>query len=421
MPKLDFTYVNSNPSIERNHRVRRTTTFSISDRPSTSRLFVRQCGTFPFPENLVGRSGTRFPPSAAALSGLFAAHYNESEADTDKLNQKLKPLQFAGPFWAFDRNPQNFLVPTPFNCIAEMDRDEDDEDPLKIKTGRVKQKLFWYSNREKWLNQCNSSARGKVSRNSWIPIEDWKEIAFGDRQWTCPELCKKLIFKDNQAIFTDSQVGDWPEVFGEPWEYSPHLHPKLEKEQRRVDSDLERGSLFLENAVELNPNACLVYLANDKLPNGWYRFGGEGHMVSLECHPLSGIGKKLLEEPLGKSFAFITPAIWGSNRLSQREPMMLETNQPAWEWDALLTERPSPYRYRLGGGDRARENPQEKHQARRLSRGRYAMPAGSVYVLKEELQYRTWQDWPDNWFPQEYYSFKRWGCGLALPMDCAIG
>lgn len=394
------------------------------ERPPFQYLIVLQplgflygsAGRFLSPENLVGRSGTSFPPSAATLSGLFAAHYSETEPDTGKLNQKLKPLQLAGPFWAFDSNPQNFLVPTPFNCLVEWDRDGDDEDISKVKTGRVKQKLVWHSNQKKWLNQCDRSPTGKFSRNSWIPIENWHEIASRDRQWTCPELCKKLIPKDNQAIFTDWQVADWLQVFGEPWTYSPHLHPQLEKEQRRVDTDLERGSLFLENAVELNPNTCLVYLANDQLPNGWYRFGGEGHMVSLECHRLSGIGKSLLEQRLGPSFALITPAIWGSNRLSQREPMILETSDPAWEWEALLTERPSPYRYRLGGGDRAREKPQDKYQPRRLSRGRYAMPAGSVYVLKEELQHPTWQDWPDNWFPREHYSFKRWGCGLALPM-----
>jgi CRISPR-associated protein Cmr3 len=395
------------------------------ERPPFQHLIVLQplgflygsAGRFLSPENLVGRSGTSFPPSAAALSGLFAAHYSETEPDTNKLNQKLAPLQLAGPFWAFDRNPQNFLVPTPFNCIVEMDRDDDDEDPLKVKAGRVKQKLFWHPSQKKWLNQCDRSPVGKFSRNTWIPIENWHEIAFTDWQWACPQLCKKLIPKDNQPIVTDWQVADWPQVFGEPWTYSPHLHPQLEKEQRRVDTDRERGSLFLENAVELNPNTCLVYLANDELPNGWYRFGGEGHMVNLECHPIKSC-QKLLEQPLGQSFALITPAIWGSNRLSYREPILLETDRKAWEWDALLTERPSPYRYRLGGGDRARENPnpQDEHQPRRLSRGRYAMPAGSVYVLKEKLQHQTWQDWPDRWFPREYYSFKRWGCGLALPM-----
>ncbi|MDY6785525.1 MAG: type III-B CRISPR module-associated Cmr3 family protein [Cyanobacteriota bacterium] len=354
-------------------------------------LLYGSAGRFLSPENLVGRSGTSFPPSAATLSGLFAAHYSETEPDTDKLNQKLAPLQLAGPFWAFDGNPKNFMVPTPFNCLVKWDRDGDDEEPLKIKTGRVKHQLVWHSSQKKWLERDNRPPMGKFSRNSWIPIEDWKEII----------------------------SGDWPKVFGEPWEYSPHLHPQLEKEQRRVDSDRERGSLFLENAVELNPNTCLVYLANEKLPNGWYRFGGEGHMVNLECHPISEPCQRLLTQSLGQSFALITPAIWGSNRLSQREPVLLETDRKAWEWDALLAERPSPYRYRLGGGDRARENPnpQGKHQPRRLSRGRYAMPAGSVYVLKEELQHPTWQDWPDNWFPREYYSFKRWGCGLALPMD----
>ena len=49
-----------------------------------------------------------------------------------------------------------------------------------------------------------------------------------------------------------------------------------------------------------------------------------------------------------------------------------------------------------------------------LSRGRYAVPAGSVYVLKESIN-QSWQEWDDNWFPKEGPSLKRWGCGLALP------
>jgi CRISPR-associated protein Cmr3 len=68
--------------------------------------------------------------------------------------------------------------------------------------------------------------------------------------------------------------------------------------------------------------------------------------------------------------------------------------------DALITERPQPFRYRLGG---------------KLSRGRYGIPAGSVYVLQKALD-KPWHDWPENWFPTEAYSFKRWGCGLALPL-----
>ena len=30
----------------------------------------------------------------------------------------------------------------------------------------------------------------------------------------------------------------------------------------------------------------LVYLSNTKLEPGWYRFGGEGHMVDVRCEPI---------------------------------------------------------------------------------------------------------------------------------------
>jgi CRISPR-associated protein Cmr3 len=119
--------------------------------------------------------------------------------------------------------------------------------------------------------------------------------------------------------------------------------------------------------------------------------------------------------------ALITPAVWGSNRLSKRVPVSLEkrnqafygqeepipetTEQDVWKLEALFTERPTPFRYRLGGtGD-----------TKLLSRGRYAVPAGSVYVLEEAIN-TPWQDWDVNWFPQEGPSLKRWGCGLALPL-----
>jgi CRISPR-associated protein Cmr3 len=81
------------------------------------------------------------------------------------------------------------------------------------------------------------------------------------------------------------------------------------------------------------------------------------------------------------------------------------TWQPAWDIATFLLQRPDPFRYRLGG----------EGKTKRLSRGRYAVPAGSVYVLNEALD-KPWQDWDESWFPTEGYSFKRWGCGLALPI-----
>jgi CRISPR-associated protein Cmr3 len=54
-------------------------------------LLYGSAGRFLSPENLVGRSGTSFPPSAATLSGLYAATSSSTE---------LESLQLAGPFWA---------------------------------------------------------------------------------------------------------------------------------------------------------------------------------------------------------------------------------------------------------------------------------------------------------------------------------
>jgi CRISPR-associated protein Cmr3 len=54
--------------------------------------------------------------------------------------------------------------------------------------------------------------------------------------------------------------------------------------------------------------------------------------------------RTLLSQPVGKCFALITPAVWGSNRLSYREPMIYQNNnwQPAWQVETFLTERPLP-------------------------------------------------------------------------------
>jgi CRISPR-associated protein Cmr3 len=305
----------------------------------------------------VGRSGTSFPPSATTLSGLYAATYNKDE---------LQTLRLAGAFWAESNNLQNFYVPTPFNYL--------------VANGEIKHQLFWHSESLQWLTATGEPPSGKFDKgNTWIAIADWHQ----------PQ-----------------------QVHSNPWEYLPHLHPRLELEQRRVDANSEQGSLFLENAIQMNPDTCLVYLANISLPDGWYRFGGEGHLVELQCIEIAASTQQLLSQAAGNSFALITSAVWGSNRLSYREPMTYQNNcwEPSWQIETLLTERPTPFRYRLGGSG----------NNKRLSRGRYAVPSGSVYVLQDAIA-QPWQDWDEAWFPKEAYSFKRWGCGLALPLTLAIG
>ncbi len=356
-------------------------------------LLYGSAGRFLSPENLVGRSGTSFPPSAATLSGLFAASQGK---DVD-----IRDLMLAGPFWAWNKNPQNFYVPTPYNCL--------------VKHGKITHFLSWHKNNVNDEGEWLPLAVDKFDKGTWIAIRHWKRIN-SDNQQQCLRI----------------------KVATCPWKYNPHLHPRLKEDERRVNEDSERGSLFLENAVQLDPDACLVYLSNTELTPGWYRFGGEGHMVDVKCIDLSPTVQNLLKQPVGRAFALITPAVWGSNRLSKRVPVYLEKRSQSfyeqeepvpetqekevWKLEALFTQRPIPFRYRLGNRDK--DEPQEEckqssQSPKLLSRGRYAVPAGSVYVLEEEIT-EPWQEWDVNWFPQEGPSLKRWGCGFALPLPSAL-
>jgi len=361
-------------------------------------LLYGSAGRFLSPENLVGRSGTSFPPSAATLSGLFAASY---QRDSDK----LRNLQLAGPFWAKRDNPHNFYVPTPLNCL--------------VKDGKIQHVMAWHPKPKRDKEQDDNQLKGwwkvwktgkngelghwkrppddKYDKNTWLAIEHWMSL----------------------------QNPPFPPVESGPWKFVPHLHPRLKKDERRVvdpqdDEENNQGSLFLENGVQLHPDTCLVYLSNTEITEGCYRFGGEGHLVDLRCQEMGKVLKDLLSAPLGRSFATITPAVWGSNRRSTRTPECDENDDLSWygnALEALLTQRPSVFRYRLGNSNDPRPG-----APKRLSRGRYAVPAGTVYVLEEELQeeFNLWEKWPEDWFPEEGISYKRFGCGLSLPMESAI-
>jgi CRISPR-associated protein Cmr3 len=351
-------------------------------------------GAFLSPENLVGRSGNHFPPSAAALSGIIAASLSAgNEEEKQKKKEILKNLQVAGPFFAKSEDPQNFYVPLPMNYL--------------VKDGKIQHQMVWHQGECSIWDEdtdCEQSHLGKI----WLTRHQKQQ------KWTLPPADK---FTKGAWI----RIGDWEhlqntedfkaiEIYtpsDRAWKFSPHLHPRLKQDERHVDEDLERGSLFLENGVQMNPDFCLVYLSNTKIENnGWYRFGGEGHMVDLTCTDLGEPSTKWLKQPVGNSFAIVTPAIWGSNRLSHRYPPEWQPSES--QKPVILTERPNPFRYRMGG----------EGKEKRLSRGRYAVPAGSVYILKESL--KSWQNWNEEWFPDEGYSYKRWGCGLALPLEGAI-
>ncbi|NET62245.1 MAG: CRISPR-associated protein Cmr3 [Symploca sp. SIO2E6] len=310
--------------------------------------------------SLMGLWGLHFPPDATTLSGLFAAEYG---------NDAVQDLQVAGPFWADTevlQKTQDFYVPMPINYLAAA--------------GTIQRTLVWQSVPEEseeighWHDISNLPLDHKYTSSGW-----WIKLS----EWDTPHQVKSA-----------------------PWRFIPHLHPRMETNERHVArlSTDTRSSLFLENAVQLYPNICLVYLSNQFLPTGWYRFGGEGHMVNITSYSLPNSIRTFLNRSPGCAFALITPAVWGSNRLSYRYPQ-------AWKNQlvALLTDRPVAFRYRMGGASNT------KH----LSRGRYAVPAGSVYVLEIPLEI-PWHHWPENWFPKEGPSLKRWGCGLALPLKEAI-
>lgn len=333
-------------------------------------------GRFLSPENLVGRSGSNFPPSSATMSGIFAANLDA---------QELRHLCVAGPFWAKTDEVitnQDFYVPTPLNYL--------------VKNGQIEHKLHWDEQQQGWVNEEGNEPADKFEKGTWIPMSHWHK----------PTKVEKS-----------------------PWRFNPHLHPRLALDQRRVyledkntPPEEKRGSLFLENAVEMPPDTCLVYLSSHELESGWYRFGGEGHLVELNCIKLNDELLDLLNQRIESQFALITPALWGSNRLSSRYPVLSQKekrvtrndtdNQYPWHTKTIFTNRPYPYRYRFGNHEDASPN-----QPKLLSRGRYAVPAGTVYVLENPLS-RSWLNWDESWFPREGVSLKRWGCGLALPISC---
>ncbi|OLP16753.1 hypothetical protein BST81_18815 [Leptolyngbya sp. 'hensonii'] len=345
-------------------------------------LLYGSAGPFLSPENLVGRAGNSFPPSAATLSGIFAAHYG---------NDKVQDLQLAGPFWSqtdtLDSNndDQDFFVPTPFIYLVEKGE------------ATIAQTLSWQpqvDNPEQWgwRNQNGELPIGKFDSQTWLSL----------RQWDNPQSIQRA-----------------------PWKFLPHLHPRLELDQRRVaaprrdvpdDEPNTQGSLFLENAVQLPSDVCLVYLSNQALQDGWYRFGGEGHIVEVTCHELGKfVSDRLVPPSLGCAFALITPGVWGSNRFSLRYPDVWRSelyHDAQTGQESILTGKPIPCRYRMGG----------KGAVKRLSRGRYAVPAGTVYVMRGPQP--PWHQWTSHWttdlFPKEGPHLNRWGCGLALPLPATL-
>ncbi|KAF3887640.1 MULTISPECIES: CRISPR-associated protein (Cas_Cmr3) [Nostocales] len=319
-------------------------------------------GAFLSPENLVGHSGEKFPPSAAALSGLFFSAKltgkNLTEREKNQIHKELSEhLHTAGAFWAKSKYEQDFYVPIPWHRII----------------GGEKEKYT-----DEWVLDRNENWQRK---RQYQDCEDKLEVAF---TWqTITSWGKKKL-----------------ECATHPWDYVSFLHPHMKDSERHSKS---QDGLFLERAVQMPENTCLVYLSSHELDSGWYRFGGENHIVEIECQEIK---KKevceLFKQPIKQAFALITPAIWGSTRFSFRFPQHSDLSSYFPEAKTkLLTDKAIPYRYSTAG---------------RLGRGRYAVPAGSVYVLPKPLNL-SWSQFKDDWFPNEGYSLKKIGCGLCLPVE----
>jgi len=344
-------------------------------------LMYGSAGAFLSPENLVGRSGTKFPPDAATLSGLlFSANKEQKFASHQELTENLR---VAGPFWAFVDTEEDFYVPLPRHKVIS----KDGYDELTIKNYK------WRLKSEGEDPNQEEEKKKEESEYRWLRIDYWDESA--------------------ETIYSD-RAEKKPSVAENPWKMSPFLHPQLKKDERHVLS--EKG-LFLENAVQMQEDTCLVYLSNYPLEDRWHQFGGEGHMVEVKSIPLPDRIIERLQAPIQKSFALITPGVWGSNQLSYRYPK--HSREQVFSEDnnkiMMLTDKAVPYRYRIGYGDKP-EKQQEfrKRDPGRLSRGRYAVPSGSVYVLREPLN-KSWWNFPKDWFPEKGL-LQKFGCGLCLPI-----
>jgi len=351
-------------------------------------LLYGSAGGFLSPENLVGRSNTKFPPDAATIAGLLLqAMQEQGSAAVEQLKQEMV---IAGPFWAERENPRRFYVPIPWHRVIEVDRDDEWVLRPKAKNSEsvANSDFSTYLNQYQW----HRDRPDLKPAFSWHCIQDW----------------------DLPTAQIRSQS-----VKPVPWDFVPFLHPKIKPDERHV---VEENGLFLENAVQMHEDSCLVYLSNldpDLLSvlQGWHRLGGEGHLVELESRELKSSHKlnKLLQQKITHACALITPGVWGSNSLSRRYPQA--SSFPNRDLK-MLTDKPIPFRYRTGRSASS-DTSQSGYDSRRtgqLSRGRYAVPAGSVYVFRDPLNL-SWWDFPDEWFPKEGFPLKHLGCGLCLPVE----
>ncbi|MEM8604769.1 MAG: type III-B CRISPR module-associated Cmr3 family protein [Cyanobacteria bacterium P01_H01_bin.121] len=376
-------------------------------------LMYGSAGNFLSSDNLVGRSGRKFPPDAATLSGLILST-SQNQQDTDYSPLK-RNLHVTGPFWAYTSSPERFYLPLP-----------------RIYTfGEHNYKTLGWRDR-RWYDYATAeqSVYKLKSEYTWQRVDCWgypPEVLHQQRQIYNKRKERKELTE-----------GELPPIETQPWEFVSTLHPKMEVDERHV----EDGGLFLEYAVQVPEGCGIVYLSTHAVEDGWYRFGGENHLVELSCQELSESStiSQLLRQPIKQTAALITPGVWGDRQLSYRYP--LHPDFPKNKRPNMVTDRPVPYRYRLGASTKTANTEIEQHSAtgadsveaqtgqaeigsqqhNRLSIGRYAVPSGSVYAFGKPLpeDKNTWWQFPADWFPADgasSFSLKHLGVNLCLPIE----
>lgn len=337
-------------------------------------LLYGSLGRLLSPEALTGRASEHFPPDSPALAGLLASQLSRAE---------VWDLHTAGPFWLDAK--QSLMLPAPLTLLQEITAD-----------GRriSRRRLAWIETNKDglapsgWRPADGQDPPRKAPTGGWIALHHWP-----------------LVGVDGEEI----------PIHTNPWQAVPHLHPKLSDEQRVSAGE---GALFLEYGIAVQPGVALAYLSSHAIPDGVYRFGGEGHMVQLRRLSPPPALIRMLRQPLPAPFTLITPGLWGGPKLSLREPIDTSAPSGAYPWQhqgqppGILTDKPRPWRHRLGAG---RGGPEGTTGKRRLSRGRWAVPAGSCYRL-EAKTLPPWAEWDEAWFPKEGFSFKQLGTALALPL-----
>jgi CRISPR-associated protein Cmr3 len=351
-------------------------------------LLYGSTGRLLSPDALTGRAAEQFPPDSPVAAGLMASLLAEEQRHGEVFD-----LHTAGPFWITAE--RKLMLPAPLLLIQEEGGATGRQSSAHLSwlpTGEGREASGWFPDR--FIAPSHKARTG-----GWISLDHW------------PHLPKSKTAQTPIPIHDD------------PWQAVPHLHPRLKDEERVSAGD---DALFLEYGIALQPGVRLAYLSTHSVKGGLVRFGGEGHLALLDCTPIASIAPALLTLlscPLAAPFALITPALWGGPKLSIREPIDTTIPRGSFPWrrhgipPAILTERPRPWRHRLGRGRADSVHPEvAKAGRRRLSRGRWALPAGSCYHINDDKPIPPWSDWEESWFPKEGFSFKQLGTALALPI-----